>query len=106
VLRRLILRERDAASGLDRLQPQRAIGRASGEHHADCLMRLFFRQGLEELVDGSRLPVRLARQEMQRALRDGHGPAWWNHVHMIRLNPRLVVDLEDRHRRGPRQDLR
>ena len=64
VLRRLILRERDAASGFDRLQPQSAIGRAPREDHPDRLVRLIIRQGLEESIDGARLSMRLARQQM------------------------------------------
>ena len=35
------------------------------------------------------LPVRLAGQQMKRALGDGHVPARRNHVDMIRLNPGL-----------------
>ena len=101
MLRRLILRERDAAAGLDRLQPQRAVGPAPREDHPDRLVRLIIRQGLEESIDGARLSMRLARQQVQRPLRDGHGPARRNHVDVVRLNPGFVVDLQDRHACGP-----
>jgi hypothetical protein len=106
MLRRLVLGERDATGGLDRFQPQGAVRCAPGEHHPDRLMRLLVRQRGEELVDGVRQAVTLARQEMQRPLRHFHGLARRNHVDVIRPYPRLVVDLQDWHRRDSGEDLR
>ena len=51
VARGIVLRERDAALGLDRLQPQRAVGRRAGEDHADGPLALVLRQRLEERID-------------------------------------------------------
>ena len=44
VLGRRVLGERDAALGLDRFQPHRAVRGGAGQDHADGLMPLFLRQ--------------------------------------------------------------
>ena len=44
VFGRVVLREGDAALGLDRLQPQRAVGGRAGQNHADGPLALVLRQ--------------------------------------------------------------
>ena len=48
---RVVLGERDAALGLDRFEPERAVRRGAGQDHADGLVPLVLGQRAEELVD-------------------------------------------------------
>ena len=57
---RIVLRERDPALGLDRLQSQRAVGRRAGKHHADGPLALVLRQRLEKEIDRSMRRARLS----------------------------------------------
>jgi hypothetical protein len=62
------------------------------------------RQRAEELIDRPVDPV-LARQELQRTAGDDHAAIGGDHVHMVRLDGRLVVHLGDRHAGGAGEDL-
>ena len=48
---RVVLGESDSAFRLDRLQPQRAVGRGAGKNHADGPLALVLRQRLEKEID-------------------------------------------------------
>ena len=53
VLRRVVLREGDAALGLDRLQADRPVARRSGENHANGLVTSVLGQSLEKAINGT-----------------------------------------------------
>lgn len=106
VFRRLILREGNAALGLDGFQSQRAVRRRAGQNHANGPLALVLRQRLKKDIDD---PLRaaglLARMKFQPSLLDGQVRIGRNDVHVVGLHPQIVRDLSHRHRRGPRQQL-
>ena len=68
---------------------------------------LVLRQGAEEEIDRPVLAAGfLPGQQLQDPLRDDHVAVGRDDVDVVRLHPRLVLDLGDRHRGRPRQDLR
>ena len=105
VLGRRILRERDAALGLDRFQSESAVRGRARQDHADGLMPPVFRQRAKELIDRPVNPLTLARQKLQRSECDDHAPIGRDHVDVVRLDRRLVVNFRDGHFRRPRKNL-
>ena len=107
VFGRLILRERNAALGLDGLQSQRAVRRGAGQNHPDGPLALVLRQGFKKHIDGALGAAWLrARQKFQPALRNAQIRVGRNDIDMIGLDPQIVRHFAHRHRRRARQKLR
>jgi hypothetical protein len=93
-----ILRERDAALGLDRAQALGAVGPGTRQHDADRPVRPLGGQGVEEEVDGQ---VRSARfrgsgHQRERAPEDADVGVGGNHVYVVGLDEHAVLDLVNR----------
>jgi hypothetical protein len=106
VARGVVLRKRDAAFSLDRLQTQRAVCRRAGENDPDRQRALIGGQSLEKEIDR---PVRRAglrsRTQCQHAAINAKICVARNHVDVIRLDGEPVRDLLNGHRRGAAQKL-
>ena len=102
----LVLRERQAASGLDFREAQRAIRAGAGENHADRGGSLDRREGPEKMIDGIvRSPIVRPRSDREDAVRDGHAGVRPDHVDMIRRHFGPVIRVDDGHRRVRLQQL-
>ena len=103
----LVLDERDAVSGFDLLEPQRAVGASAGKDHADSQASAVLRQGAKEDVDGHERPVgTLAGTQLQPSVFDGERMVGRNHIHVVGLNDHSFRSLNHRERRSARQNLR
>ena len=106
VLGRIVLREGDAAFGLDGLQPERAVGRGAGEDDPDGAFVLVLGQRLEKEVDRAQRRARLlARLQLQHARANAQLGVGRYDVDVIRLDAQIVRDLAHRHDRGAREQL-
>jgi hypothetical protein len=99
----LILREGNAALGLDGFQAQCTVRCGSGQDHPYGLTPLIVRQGAEEVVDGHM--GRLPRPQPQNAFADADGRVRRNHVDLVGLHPHRIRYLAYRHGGGPAQKL-
>ena len=101
VLRRgRVLREGDAARGLDGLEPHGAVRRRPGEDDPDRAAAGILGQGPQELVDRHvQRPRRPSRREVQPRALDAHRRVRRDHVDMVRLHRNAIGDLGHRHGR-------
>ena len=107
LLGRAVLGEGDPPLGLDLFQPEGAVGRRAGQDHADRPVSLVLRQGAEEAVDGPVLAAGLLPgNQLQAPPRDDHVAVGRDDVDAVRLYPRPIPDLRDRHRGAPGKDRR
>ena len=91
VFGRVVLREGDAALGLDGLQPQRAVAGRAGQDDADGPLALVLRQRFKKDIDRPMRRARpRARLKLQHALHDGQVRVARNDINMIGLD-RLIV---------------
>ena len=106
VFGRPVLRKREAALGLDRLQADGAVGRGAGKNHPDGPLVPVLRQSFEKTVDRPRChAARRARPQLQHAADKAQGRVGRDDVDVVGQHPEIVCDLDHGHRRGARQNL-
>ncbi len=94
-----VLREAEAAGGLDRLESQGAVGAGAGEDHADGIAGLDLRQRAEEEIDRHVLARGYRpRQELQVSVPDRHVHVGRDDVDVVGLDAHAVQRLGNRHR--------
>ena len=101
------LREREAALGLDLLEPGCSVFAGAGEHDADRAAAQLARKRQEQRVDWQPAARgRWAWDETERSAREEDFSVRGQHVHMVRHQARPILDLEHRHGGEPRERLR
>ncbi len=101
-----VLRDAQAAGGLDRLGARGAVGAGAGEHDGDGAVAERHRERAEEVVDGMSEAAALhGLAEMQPAIGEGERATGPDHVHVTGQHAHAVDDLLHRHGRVPGEDF-
>ena len=96
---RAVLRHRDAAGLLDRLNPARTVGPRAGQNHADRAAPVHAGERAEERVDRQvRPPPSLPRDQPEMAVREGQRRVGRDDVGVVGLDAHAV--LGGQHRDG------
>ena len=105
--RRLVLRERDSAFGLDRFEPQGAVGERARQDDADRTHLVRLGERLEEIVDRKLAAARLgAGHEPEPSVGKADLHVRGDDVHVVRPDPHSALHLEHLHPRRPGHDFR
>jgi hypothetical protein len=105
VLGGIVLREGDAALGLDRIEAGRAVGQRAREDDADRAVVALLGERAEEGVDRVVRAGMVAGVEAEPAPGEEHRAVRRDHIDVIGPDLGLVDDLFDRHRGLASEDL-
>jgi hypothetical protein len=100
-----VLREGDAAGGLDLVDPERAVAARAREDHADRAALAPGGDGAEERVDGHRRVIVRARRDHEAAQRISERGAGADDVDAIGRDEDSIARLQDGHAGHAREQL-